>query len=70
MKQFTPNKVIRRSITIRSCDRALADAEWVLALDQGGVRIRRLGEHKSAQMYLTWRSVIGHALIHKGVRKP
>lgn len=69
MKQFTPNKVIRRTVRIRASDRALPDVDWVLALDGQGVRIRRLGESKHAQMYLTWRSVIGHALIHKGVRK-
>lgn len=64
MKPFTANKVIRRTVKIKASDRALPDTEWVLSLDGQGVRIRRLGTSKHDNVYLSWRSVIGHALIH------
>lgn len=68
MKPFTLNKVIRRTVIIKSSDLAIADAEWVLAFGLDGVRIRRRGAAKESAMHLSWRSVIGHALIHKGTK--
>jgi len=70
MKEFKIGKVIRRQVTIRSSDRALPNTAWILTLDGGGVRIRRLQERKENEMFLSWRSVISHALIHKQARKP
>jgi len=66
VKPFTANKVLRRSIVIKSSDRAIADSEWVLSLGLEGVRIRRLNSPKHTALHLSWRSIIGHALIHKG----
>lgn len=67
MKPFHPTKILRRTVKIKSSDRTLADAEWVLTLGAAGVSIKRLGAH-GAGMRLSWRSVIGHALIHRGER--
>jgi hypothetical protein len=64
MKTFRPGKVIRRTIKIRSSDRAISDAEWVLSMSEGGLRFRRLGERKDEERHLSWRSIIGHGLIH------
>lgn len=63
MKAFPENKVLRRVIKIKSSDRAIADAQWVLELGVFGVRIHRLN-HRSEQWSLSWRSVISHALVH------
>src|SRR5574341_17098 len=71
VKRFNESKrkVIKRVVKIRSSDRAIADAEWGLALSEAGVRIWRLGHLSEGTMHLSWRSVIGHALIHRaGVR--
>jgi hypothetical protein len=68
MKPFTLGKVIRRTVKIKASDRALPDTEWVLSFDSQGVRVRRLGESKHSQSYLSWRSVIGHSLIHRNLR--
>lgn len=68
MKKFTPGKRVSRTVKIRSCDRALRDAEWVLCFSENGLSIRRLGERAESAMNLSWRSVIGHALIHRGAK--
>lgn len=64
MKEFSKTKVIRRHVKIRSFDRALADADWVLTFTASGVRIRRLHERKADEKFLSWRSVIGHRVMH------
>lgn len=68
LKPFTPGKVIKRTTIIRACDRALPNTEWVLAMDSMGCRIRKMGASKDSQMYLSWRSIISHALIHKQLK--
>lgn len=70
MKKFTPGKVIKRVVKIRASDRAIADAEWIIAISEGGIRIRRLGDRAEGSFGCTWRSVIGHALIHRAGWKP
>lgn len=65
MKAFTPGKIVRRVIKIRSSDRAIADAEWVLSFGEKGLGIRRAGARTSETFHLSWRSVIGHAVIHR-----
>ena len=62
MKQFHATKVIRRSVTIKSSDRALPNREWVLTMGAFGVEIRKMGSKEKRR--LSWRSIIGHALIH------
>lgn len=32
--------------------------------------MRRMGESKDDQLHLSWRSIIGHALIHNAREKP
>jgi hypothetical protein len=68
MKSFVKRKCIRRLIKIKSSDRALPDTEWILTFTENGLRVRRLGEHKEHEMAISWRSVIGHVLIHRGVK--
>jgi hypothetical protein len=63
MKEFTPKKVIRRKVTIRSADPGLPTAEWVLELGEGGVAIRRAGEGR-VRARLAWRTIIGMAMVH------
>jgi hypothetical protein len=70
MKLFKPGKVIKRVVKIRSSDKAIADAEWIVALDGAGVRIKRFGAHGEGTMFLTWRSIVGHCLIHKAGYRP
>ena len=65
MRVFHPTKVIRRAVTIKSSDRALPNSVWVLTISATGVNIHKLG-HKSKSYRLSWRSIIGHALIHRG----
>lgn len=64
MKLFTPGKKISRVVKIRSSDRALRDAEFVLTFSENGLDIRRSGARE--EIHLSWRSVVSHALIHKG----
>lgn len=66
MKVFT--KGLKRLIRIRSSDRALGTAEWVLEMDESGVTFHRLGARKD-YWSLTWRQIIGHGLIHSAGRK-
>ena len=63
-RPFRPNKVIKRTVVIKSCDRAISDAPWVVAMSASGVRIRREGARLEDSYQLSWRSVISHALIH------
>lgn len=70
MKGFRPGKVIKRVVKIRSSDRAISDAEWILAISEHGIRIRRLGDRQDGSFGVSWRSVIGHALIHRAAWKP
>ena len=63
--QFT--RTIDRAITIPSNDPGLDDTEWVLTIGPSGVTSRRKGETES--VHLTWRQIIGHALIHSGGRR-
>ena len=70
MRAFTPGKVIKRVVKIKSSDRAIADAQWIVAMDETGVRIKRFGSHGEGSMHLSWRSVIGHALIHRAGYRP
>lgn len=65
MKTFT--KRLRRLVRIPSSDRAIPTAEWVLELDDRGVQLHRLG-HRRESWRLTWRQVIGHALLHNAGR--
>lgn len=66
-KPFTPNKVLRRAVTFKSSDRAIPDAEWIVSLTGAGVRAHRRGR-RGESWFLSWRSVLGHALIH-GMRR-
>lgn len=61
MKNF--DKRLKRQVTIRGSDPAIGNADWVLTLDGQGVRFHRLG-HRSESWGLSWRSVIGVALVH------
>jgi hypothetical protein len=63
MKAFSPTKVIRRAIKIKSSDRAIADADWAIEISISGVRVHRLG-HRSERWGCSWRSVISHLLVH------
>jgi hypothetical protein len=64
MQEFT--KTIERVVKIRSSDRAISDAEFILSIGPSGIRIRRRCEPIETAMMLSWRSVISHALIHLG----
>ncbi len=64
MKTFT--KTLRRLVTIRSCDPALPDGNFVVYLGPEGVAIRRMGESKERTRSLSWKSIVGTALIHQG----
>lgn len=68
MKPFT--KTIRRVVKIRSSDRAMPDRDFVIVIGPSGLTIREFGAPKEDGMGLSWRSVIGHVLIHKGVIRP
>lgn len=68
MKDFT--KIIKRRVKIRSSDRAMADRTFVISIGPSGLTVREFGAPKEDGLSLSWRSVIGHALIHKGVIKP
>jgi hypothetical protein len=70
VKNFRPGKVIKRAVKIRSSDRSIADALWVLSISEAGVRVKRHGEHAEGSMSLSWRSIISHALIHRAGWKP
>jgi len=65
VKNFTPGKALRRIVKIRSSDRSIADAEWILSISESGVRIRRKGDRLEGAFAVSWRSIIGHALIHR-----
>lgn len=60
MQKFT--RAIERTVKLRASDRALPNPEFVLTFQESGVTIRRKGE--SGNWFLSWRSVIGHAMIH------
>lgn len=62
MKSFHPTKVIRRAVVIKASDRAIPAAEWSLTFSAGGVTMRKLHARESHR--LTWRSVIGYAVVH------
>jgi len=66
MKSFTKN--IRRYLKIRASDQAMADGEFVIQIGESGVKFKRFGEVKGRVWSLSWRSIIGHALIHGGSR--
>lgn len=63
MKAFHPTKVFRRVVKIGSHDRSLPDREWILTIGSFGVEIRRMSSRESPRR-LSWRSIIGTALIH------
>lgn len=63
MKAFHPTKLFKRIVKIRSSDRAIADAQWVLTFGISGIIMHKLG-HRSESWRLSWRSVISHALVH------
>jgi len=62
--EFPKDKTIYREVTIKSSDPAIEDATWVLGFSINGMTIRRKGEQD--QLRLSWRSIVGHALIHRG----
>lgn len=64
MKAFTPGKEIRRTVTVRSSDRAIPDRDWILALSADGVTMREAGRRGAPRYRIAWRSVIGIALAH------
>jgi len=67
MRAFT--KVLKRTVTLRSGDPALGDAEFVLKLGPLGVEVSK--KHTQVSRFLTWRAVIGFALTHaEGRRGP
>ena len=61
------DREITREITLKASDSAVADWRWVLEMSQGGVAMHRVDEKEV--YFLSWRSIIGHALIHRAVRK-
>lgn len=61
MREFT--KGIRRLVRIPSRDPAIDEAEWIVACNTEGVFVRRLGAKKSEGRRITWRRVIGEALL-------
>jgi hypothetical protein len=67
MKPFTPGKRVSRVVKIKSCDRALADGEFILTFSENGLSVRRRGARKTDGLNLSWRSIVGHVLIHKGM---
>jgi hypothetical protein len=52
-----------RKLVVKASDRAIADAEWLLTMGPEGVEMRKLGDDE--EYFLSWRSIIGHALIHR-----
>ena len=56
-------KNIRRVVSIRSSDPAIASAKWVLEIGPRGIKFHRFG-NKAESWYLSWRSVIGYGLVH------
>jgi hypothetical protein len=63
MKAFPENKALRRVIKIKSSDRAIADAQFILEIGIFGVRWHRYGS-KSQRWQLSWRSILSHGLLH------
>lgn len=63
--EFPKNKTIFREVTIAAGDRGLPDQTFELGFGPNGLTIRRKGETGSKK-HLSWRQVIGHALIHCG----
>lgn len=61
MKELT--KTIVRSVTLRASDPGLEDAQWVLRLQPEGVVVRRRGAPKETGRKISWRAVIGTALV-------
>lgn len=62
MKAFT--KTIKRSVELISGDRDLPNTVWIIAMGGNGIRLKKLGKSNKASLSLTWRQIIGHALIH------
>jgi hypothetical protein len=62
MQPFT--RTIDRVVSIKASDPALEDTEWVIHIGPEGLSVRRRGEGAESAIPLTWRSIIGHALIH------
>jgi hypothetical protein len=70
VKGFKPGKCVKRLIKIKSSDRAISDADWVLTISGSGVTMKRFGDHAEGTMSLSWRSIISHALIHRAGWRP
>lgn len=62
MKDFHPNKVLRRHVRIKSSDPSIPAADWIVSLSGQGIHIRRA--RSSDAFRVSWRSVIGYALVH------
>lgn len=62
--EFPPNKVLFRDVVVKTPDRALPARTFVVGIDGQGVRVRRKGEKEESQTRLSWRTIIGLALIH------
>lgn len=66
MQHFRPGRRVSRAVTIHASDPDLPDTTWVLTFTADGLFIRRHGAPRRAALFLSWRSVVGHALIHRG----
>jgi hypothetical protein len=61
MKEF--EKRVRRKVIIPSDDPAIGDVAWHLDLGPDGVGMRRQRSKKDSRRFVSWRSVIGLAII-------
>jgi hypothetical protein len=56
-------RAFRRLVTIRASDPAIKRSQWVLSFGPRGLTVRRYGTTEDSH-YLSWRSIIGYALVH------
>jgi hypothetical protein len=58
---------IVREVTMKASDPSVSDWRWVLRMTPDGVEMHRVDE--DGTFFLSWRSIIGHAMIHRAGRK-
>jgi hypothetical protein len=44
----------------------MPDSTWIIEMGAEGVRVRRKFDPPTESYFVSWRSIIGHVLIHKG----
>lgn len=57
-------KRLRRMVTVKAGSPEFEDAVWVLDMDPVSLSVRRLGASKGSAKRISWRGIIGMALVH------